>query len=136
MTNADNPTPESTGIEDAIPLSDAAQSAHPTLPPSRIGVITRTVKIDGSPMVYRVEDEEFFVAPSNPGKAFRLQRLRFDDGAGFEAGHIEYRICYYMIAHRPRMKGKWAFGQFAPLMTPGELCLIVSKLKNKGWITE
>lgn len=134
MNTAENPTPESTGMADTIPLPDAAPSVHPPLPPSRIGVVTRTEKIDGSPMVFRVEDEEFFVAPSNPGKAFRLQQLRFDDGAGFEAGHTEYRICYYMIAHRPRMKGKWAFGQFAPLMTPEELSLIVAKLKNKGWI--
>jgi len=136
MNNAENPTPESTGIEDAILLPDVPPSSHPPLPPSRIGVITRTKKIDGSPMIYRVEDEDFFIAPSNLGKAFRLQQLRFDDGAGFETGHTEYRICYYMIAHRPRMKGKWAFGQFAPLMTPEELSLIVSKLRNKGWIVE
>ncbi len=85
-------------------------------------------------MVYRVEDEDFFIAPSNPSKAFRLQQLRFDDGGGFEGGHTEYRVCYYMIAHRPRMKGKWAFGQYAPLMTREELSLIVSKLRAKGWI--
>jgi hypothetical protein len=136
MSNADKLGTESCDIEEALPLAETVKSAHPPLPPSRIGVITRTKKIDGSSMIYRVEDEEFFVAPSNPGKAFRLQQLRFDDGAGFEAGHTEYRVCYYMIAHRPRMKGKWAFGQFAPLMTPEELSLIVSKLHTKGWLSD
>jgi hypothetical protein len=100
---------------------------HPPLP-RRIGKSTRTRRIDGSPLNYSVEDEVSFVAPSNPGKAFYLQKLVFDDG------RIEFRICYYMIAHRPRMKGKWAFGQFAPMMTPEELKLLFDKAQEKGWL--
>lgn len=64
------------------------------LPPSRIGKITRRNKIDGSPLVYRVEDDDCFVAPSNPGKAFLLQKLRFDDGDGLDNGHCEFRVSY------------------------------------------
>ena len=81
-------------------------------------------------MVYTFEDEEVFVAPSNEKKAFCFQKLRFDDG------REEYRICYYMIAHKPRMKGKWAFGQFAPMMRAEELKLIFEKAKAKGWLRE
>ena len=105
----------------------------PPLPPSRVGKVTRTKKIDGSPLIYRVEVDEFFVAPSNPKKAFYLQKLRFDDGDGFEKGHDEYRICYYMIAHKPRTKGKWAFAQYAPFLTGEELKLIVQKMQSKKW---
>ena len=79
-------------------------------------------------MIYTVEDEVVFEAPSTPGKAFCLQKLRFEDGRD------EFRICYYMIARKPRMKGKWAYGQFAPMMTPKELQLIFEKAKEKGWL--
>ncbi|MBN2384563.1 hypothetical protein JXQ70_16945 [bacterium] len=101
---------------------------------SRIGEITRTKKIDGSPLVYRVEDEEVFIAPSNEGKAFCLQKLRFDDGRGIENGHIEFRICYYMKIHKEHNQGKWGFGQFAPMMTEDELKLVVKRMKEKGWL--
>ncbi|HKO19198.1 MAG TPA: hypothetical protein VJU82_09965 [Acidobacteriaceae bacterium] len=101
---------------------------HPPLP-SRLGKVTQRKGIDGSPLIYEVEDEEVFVAPSNAGKAFSLQKLRFSDG------RIEFRICYYMIAHKPRMKGKWAFGQFAPMMTPQELEMIMDIVCQKGWVS-
>lgn len=96
--------------------------------PSRINKETRRKRIDGSPLVYTVEDEDVFVAPSNEEKAFCLQKLRFDDG------RVEFRICYYMIAQKPRMKGKWAFGQFAPMMTAEEMTMIFDKVKARGWL--
>ena len=100
---------------------------HPPLP-TRLNKPTKTKRIDGSPLNYFVEDEFCFVAPSNAEKAFYFQKLRFDDGT------IEYRICYYMIAHKPRMKGKWAFGQFAPMMTAEELKLLFDGAREKGWV--
>jgi hypothetical protein len=105
------------------------KSMTPPLP-SRIGKTTRRETIDGSPMVYTVEDEQVFLAPSNPRKAFCFQKLQFQDG------REEYRICYYMIAQKPRMKGKWAFGQFAPMMTAEEMRLIFHKARAKGWLKE
>jgi len=117
-----------------VEVIDFPEGDVPALPPSRLGLITETKKIDGSPLIFRVEDEDFFVAPSNPGKAFRLQKLLVDDGSGLENGHLEVRISYYMIAHKPRMKGKWAFGQFAPMMTLAEVRLITDKLERKGWL--
>lgn len=98
--------------------------------PSRLGKKTETKSIDGSPLIYVVEDEQVFEAPSNPNKAFCLQKLCFSDG------RIEYRLCYYMIAHKPRMKGKWAYGQFAPMMTAEDMQLIFEKAKAKGWLIE
>jgi hypothetical protein len=102
---------------------------HVTPPlPSRKHKSTHRKTIDGTPLVYRVDDEEVFLALSNSEKAFALQRLLFDDG------HIEYRICYYMIARKPRMRGKWAFGQFAPMMTTDEMLLLFQKAIAKGWL--
>jgi hypothetical protein len=100
---------------------------NPALP-TRLGKITKTKAIDGSPLIYKVIDEEVFIAPSNANKAFALHRIRIEDG------REEFRIGYYMIAHRPRMKGKWAWGQFAPIMTKGEMELIFEKAKVHGWI--
>ncbi|HEX8203437.1 MAG TPA: hypothetical protein VF590_23375, partial [Isosphaeraceae bacterium] len=117
----------------AIQLPDGS---IPDLPPSRKGKVTETYKIDGTPLVFRVEDEDFFVAPSNPKKAFRLQLLRFDDGQGIDSGHLAIRIAYYMIAHKESRRGKWLFGQFAPMMTPDELKLIIEKVRLKGWIPD
>jgi hypothetical protein len=63
-----------------------------------------------------------------------LQKLAFDEGRGFENGPIMYRIAYYMIGHKPRMKGKWAYGQFAAMMTGAELKVIVKEMEEKGWM--
>jgi hypothetical protein len=108
----------------------------PPLPVSRVGKITRRKKIDGTPLVFRVDDQELFVAPSNRKKAYLLQKIRIDDGEGFVKGHWEYRIAYYMIGHRDRVKGRWAFGQFAPIMTPEDLAAIVQRLQQKGWLAQ
>jgi len=98
------------------------------LPKSRLGKKTSGKAIDGKPMVYTVVDEEVFLAPSNERKAFCLHKLKFEDGQEI------IRIAYYMIAEKGRMKGKWAFGQFAPMMTKEETKMIFEKMKTKGWI--
>jgi hypothetical protein len=98
------------------------------LPKPRIGRKTRRKTIDGKPLVYEVVEEDCFVAPSNKRKAFCLHKLRF------EGGREEFRIAYYMIAEKPRMRGKWAWGQFAPMMTAGEMRMIFQRAQQKGWI--
>jgi hypothetical protein len=115
-------------------LPNRKNAKFPPLPTSRRGVITETKKIDGSPMVYRVEDDAIFEAPSNPAKAFLLQKLAFDEGQGFENGPVMFRIGYYMIAHEPRMRGKWAWGQSAAMMTPLELKIIAKEMEERGWL--
>lgn len=96
--------------------------------PSRLNKRTERITIDGQPLNYIVIAEEVFLAQSNPRKAFALHKLRFDDNSE------EIRICYYMIAEKPRMRGKWAYGQYAPMMTPDEARLIFSKLSEAKWI--
>ena len=96
--------------------------------PSRVGKITTTKGIKGEPMVYTVIDEDVFLAPSNDEKAFCLHKIRHNDG------REEFRLGYYMIAHRPRMKGKWAWGQFAPMMSAQDMQTIFERAKAKGWL--
>src|SRR5882724_2103705 len=98
---------------------------HPPLP-SRIGKMTKAKTISGDPMQYTVVDEDVFLAPAHTGKgkAFAIHKLKHSDG------REEFRIGYYMIAHRPRMKDKWAWGQFAPMMTKEEMALIFDRAKT------
>jgi hypothetical protein len=96
--------------------------------PSRLGKVSSRKNISGHPMVYTVVDEDVFIAPSNPDKAFAIHKLRFSDV------REEFRIGYYMIAERPRAKGKWAWGQYAPMMTKEDMAAILSHMKAKGWI--
>ncbi len=100
---------------------------NPSLP-SRRGKTTRRKDINGRPMVYKVVDEVVFVAGGNHKKAFAIHKLEYGDG------REEFRIGYYMIAVRPRAKGKWAWGQFAPMMTREEMAEIFKRLRKKGWI--
>ena len=100
---------------------------HPPLP-KRLGKKTRTEKIDGKPLIYTVIDEDIFLAKSCKNKAFCLHKLRYENGKE------QFRIGYYMIAHKPRMRGKWAWGQFAPMMTKEEMVEIFNRLKEKKWM--
>lgn len=96
--------------------------------PSRLGKTTKTKGIDGSPVEFTVVDEDIFLAPSNNRKAFCLHKIQHSNEKE------EFRIGYYMIAHKPRMKGKWAWGQYAPIMTASEMKMIFDRAKAKGWL--
>ncbi len=97
-------------------------------PKSRLGKRSFRKTIDGKPLVYEVVDEEIFLAPSNNHKAFCLHKLRMEDGREI------FRIAYYMVAEKSRMRGKWAYGQFAPMMTKEEMVIIFEIIQAKGWI--
>lgn len=98
------------------------------LPKTRLGKKPFRKTIDGKPMVYEVVDEEIFLAPSDSRKAFCLHKLRFEDG------HVNFRFAYYMIAEKTGRKGKWVFGQYAPMMTKEEMVMIYDKIRAKGWL--
>jgi hypothetical protein len=102
---------------------------HPK-PPSRIGKVTRRQYIDGSPMSYRVLDEIVHVPRGNRGKAIYLQLLQFEDD-----GRTEMRLCYYMIGHRGRTKGRWVYAQYAPMIRKKDFEHIISKAREKGWVS-
>lgn len=99
-------------------------------PPSRVGKVTHRKYIDGSPMVYKVLDEIIHIPRSNPKKAIYLQMLQFEDDR-----RREMRLCYYMIGHNGRGKGKWLYGQFATMILKEDFEYIISKAREKGWIS-
>lgn len=85
--------------------------------------------IDGSTTEYSVVDYDVFYATSHSGKAFAIHKLET------KSGREEFRIGYYMIGHKPgRMKGKWVWAQYAPMMSRDEMALVFERVKKKGWI--
>lgn len=99
-------------------------------PPLHTNHIAQRHYINGSLMRYQIIDEIVHVPNSNPDKAIYLQLLRFEDD-----GREEMRLCYYMIGYRGRTKGKWVYAQFAPMLGKDDFDLIISKAREKGWVS-
>jgi len=92
--------------------------------PTRLGKKTKLKDIGGHEKSYEVIAEDVFAAQSNPEKAFAVHKLKWNDG------REEFRIGYFTTAHRPRTKGKWAWGQFAPMMTEAEMTEIFQRAEK------
>lgn len=84
--------------------------------------------INGHPRSYVVEDEIVRIQSDYPEKAIYLQKLRFEN-----EDRTELRLSYYIIAKKPRMAGKWAWGQFATMLPIEDFRVIVREAKKKGW---
>ena len=68
------------------------------------------------------------IVPSNSkgDKVAILEELKFDDGSE------ELRLGYYIIGHKGRVKGRWAWGQYALFIPPKDLIKLIEKGKEKG----
>jgi len=95
--------------------------------PLRFSLKGRARRIEGGFRNFRVKDY-VTVVPSNfkDNKVAILQRLEFEDGTKV------LRLGYYIIGHRGRMRGKWAWGQFALFIPAEDLIRLVQKAKEKG----
>lgn len=98
--------------------------------PKTIGKKSSFKDIHGNPRSYVVKDEIVRVQSDYPEKAIYLQELYFPN-----EDKTELRLAYYIIAKKPRMAGKWAWGQSAAMMPIEDFRAIVSKAKEKGWIS-
>jgi hypothetical protein len=96
---------------------------YPPLPSN----IEKIGTINGKPS-FTVLDEVTQVQSSAPDKAIYLQQLQFEDG------HIELRLAYYIIGKKPKMAGKWAWGQFTTMIPTKDFQAIIRKASKKGWI--
>jgi len=68
------------------------------------------------------------IQSNRPHKVLCFERIEME-----EDGRIELRLGYYLIGKKPRSKGKWVWGQFAPLMPPEDFNYLVQKAKKQGW---
>lgn len=85
---------------------------------------------DGTVRSYRIVDEIAKFQTSNNQKYFCLQKLKYDN-----SDDEEIRFGYYIIGKKERMRGKWVWGQYCPLLPKADFEEMVRLAIEKGWIT-
>ena len=58
-----------------------------------------------------------------------MQRIEFQ-----EDGRIQLRLGYYIIGKKPKVLGRWVWGQYAALLPLGDFGRLVQQAEKKGWI--
>lgn len=61
-------------------------------------------------------------------KIICLQRVRFDDD-----NREEVRLGYFVIGKKPKMLGRWVWGQYATFMPLRDFKWIIRQAEEKGW---
>ena len=101
-------------------------TTFPHLPP-RIGKRGTGRKPLGTKFYWRVVDEIRRIQ-SNAPCTLCLEKIQFEDD-----GRIEIRLGYYVIGEKPRMKGKWVWGQYATMMPTKDFKALIDEAQNRGW---
>jgi hypothetical protein len=103
----------------------------PQLPlPSNIGKRRTLTDIDGTKQHFTVLAEVTQVQSDYPDKAIYLQHIRFE-----KDGRLELRLGYYIIGKKPKMAGKWVWGQYATMMPQEDFQAIIEKAEKEGWLS-
>ena len=97
--------------------------------PSRIGRggVLRD-PVNGSRFTFTITDEITRPQSDLPSKVICLQRVTFQDG------REEVRLGYFIIGKRPRMLGKWVWGQYATFLPLKDFKAIIHEAEKKGWL--
>jgi hypothetical protein len=106
-------------------------SKHKSLPPypSSIDKARSLVTVpDGYRYRFTITDEIVRPQTGMPEKLLCLQRIKFEDGKE------EVRLGYYIIGKKPKMLGKWVWGQYCTFMPLKDFKALVRAAEKKGWI--
>ncbi len=87
-----------------------------------------TLPPDGHRIHFTIVDEIQKAQSDYPHKMICLQKVQFNDG------RIELRLAYYILGKKPKMRGKWVWGQFATLLPVKDFKAIVKQAQKKGWV--
>jgi hypothetical protein len=98
--------------------------------PSKINYAGKLRHPDGSSRTFLIEDEIVQRQSNYPNKFFVLQKLKFDND-----NVREIRLGYYIIGIKPKMKGKWTWGQFCPLLPKSDFEELIKTAVSRGWLT-
>lgn len=77
---------------------------------------------------FTITDEIRKFQSDNRDKLIVLQRIEF------EHGRKEIRLGYYIIGKKPKMKGRWVWGQFATLMPLRDFKTLIHRAVKRGWL--
>jgi len=83
---------------------------------------------DGYRYRFTVTDEILRPQTGTPEKLLCLQRIKFEDNKE------EIRLGYYIIGKKPKMRGKWVWGQYCTLLPLSDFRELVRAAEEKGWI--
>ncbi len=102
------------------------KSSYPILP-STIGYPVHTKDPSGTSTEWVVIDE----VRRNEGKekVLLLQRLQRKD-----PDQVMIRFGYYIIGKRPKMMGKWTWGQFAPFIAAEDFSAMIKEAVDRKWL--
>lgn len=98
-------------------------------PPTHVGHRTNRKTINGDPMRYVVLDEIIRVPTTNRDKAIYLQLIKHETD-----GRLEMRLCYFMIGQKGKTKGRWVFGQYAPMIGKKDFRFLLKEAQARGWV--
>jgi hypothetical protein len=83
---------------------------------------------DGHRQQFTIVDEITRMHRGVPSKIICLQLLRFD-----EDGRKQVRVGYYVIGKKPKMRGRWVWGQYSSMMPLEDFRWVVQEAQKKGW---
>lgn len=82
---------------------------------------------DGEVFHFEIVDEVRKFQDDSKTKIIVLQLIKFDDGKK------EIRLGYYIIGKKPKMRGRWVWGQYAALMPAQIFHSVIQQATKKGW---
>jgi hypothetical protein len=98
--------------------------------PSNVGKRGKAVMPpDRRVLRFTITDEVRSFADSRRTKVVVLQLVRFDDG------RKEVRLGYYIIGKKPKMRGRWVWGQYATFMLTRVFQSLIRKAIERQWFS-
>jgi hypothetical protein len=97
--------------------------------PSTIGKKIKLKHPDDSRQNAKVIDEIRIEQIDYANKIILLQRMKFED----DGKPDEIRVCYYIIGKKPKMLGKWVFGQYATMIPLPDFRKLIRLAEEKKW---
>lgn len=96
----------------------------------------RLTDIDGIKREFKIGNFVVHRASEYPDKVFVLQEIIKDWKTKDERGNCPklLRFAYYIIGKKPKLVGKWVFGQYNPFITCEDLKKLIAKAEKKGII--
>jgi hypothetical protein len=97
------------------------------LPPKTTGKSGVLIFPDGFRRRFTITGEIRKRQSTNPNKVIIRQRIEFEDG------RRQVRLGYYIIGKKPKMKGRWVWGQYAAMMPMGDFRKVIRRAERSGW---
>jgi hypothetical protein len=101
---------------------------YPPLP-SRIGERGTAERPLGGHYDWEVIDQILRIQSNRPNKLLVFEKFRME-----EDGHVQFRFGYYKIGVKEGRKGKWVWGQYAPMIPVEDFKYIVEEAEKKGLV--